>query len=224
MGSLKASAIINDERLARCSFEQRHAIENIVCVGRITKCRPEYKIKWNNATINELNDSCIDTKDVSTQFGPENRDLIVEGMNEHHEKFGTSTAHPPYSNAIGARLTQQQTNILNNDNEGRYSVANLQMNVDERPSDDALQEGDDDSDGVFSEEEDDENYAEFTDATDHEAVTLVEPDYFSDNEDDALDPPTDTPDLNLSETPTNFHECVETERLDPVLTNPLSGE
>ena len=60
-----------------------------------------------------------------------------------------------------------------------------------------------------------------TDATDQEAVTLVEPYYFSNNEKDDIDPPTDIGDLKLSEISMTFHECNETEKIDPVLTIPL---
>ena len=45
-----------------------------------------------------------------------------------------------------------------------------------------------------------------TDATDQEAVTLVEPYYFSNNEKDDIDPPTDIGDLKLSEISMTFHE------------------
>ena len=174
--------------------------------------------------MNELAECNIDKKDIINHYDAEEKDIIIEGMKEHDDKFGQTTNHPAPNTNNNNVLTQQQAIFHSNEQQRLHGVANLQMNIDDLSNGGSVNDNDINSDGSSVDIDDSENYASFTDATDKEAVTVVQNDNFSDNESEDIDLPTETQDLNLSEIKTSFNECNETDNLDPVLTNPLRGK
>ena len=145
-------------------------------------------------------------------------------MTRHADIYGETTNHESTIHSNDELLTQQQTTNNGVSDDALHSVARLQMDDHDNSTSDAFEEHSDGSDSESTVGDEDENYAKFTDKTDHEAVTFVEEDNFSDNENEEIDGQTERNDINLAEIHTTFHEHVEPEFVDPVLTNPLRGK